>query len=359
MPRAALALPLALGRRQPRRAKRLARAPQLQYPKDAEKFYAVFLQGQVRRLHDFTMARLVPAYREFAAEHTPATAPASPETGSGRQDARCTLRPPGSRQGTAQEARADADARSLLRLLHGVRIEWERVSEASGQLDLPLAQVGKSISDVGKQGLTEQVHSVLGINPLFRDTRLASRLARFRRENVQLIKSISDKYFAQVGAVVQRGVDAGTRPEVMADLFEERYGVTRSRANLIARDQTAKLHSDLNQMRQEDLGVRSYTWRTSLDERVRPDAGAIKRGADPDDEATSHRAREGRIYRWDEPPGDPADPAAGGHPGRAINCRCWSEPNLAELLDSLESGEPVEEGATEPSEGEAEQEQER
>ncbi|QJE73761.1 minor capsid protein [Aerophototrophica crusticola] len=47
----------------------------------------------------------------------------------------------------------------------------------------------------------------------------------------------------------------------------------------------------------------SYVWRTMRDERVRP----------------SHAERDGKVFRWSDPP-------QGGHPGEASNCRCWAEP---------------------------------
>ena len=73
-----------------------------------------------------------------------------------------------------------------------------------------------------------------------------------------------------------------------------------SRAALIARDQTSKLTSDLNELRQTQAGVEEYDWSTSRDERVRK----------------SHREKEGRRFRWDNPPADT------GNPGDDVLCRC-------------------------------------
>lgn len=46
-----------------------------------------------------------------------------------------------------------------------------------------------------------------------------------------------------------------------------------------------------------------YVWRTRRDERVR----------------ASHRANDGRIFDWDDPP-------ATGHPGEDYGCRCRAVP---------------------------------
>lgn len=59
----------------------------------------------------------------------------------------------------------------------------------------------------------------------------------------------------------------------------------------------------INQLRQQDLGIERYIWRSQDDAKVRD------RHAEYDDQ----------VFRWDEPP-------AGGHPGQAHNCRCHAEP---------------------------------
>ena len=61
----------------------------------------------------------------------------------------------------------------------------------------------------------------------------------------------------------------------------------------------------INQLRQEDLGIEQYIWRSQDDAKV------------PD----SHAAYDDRVFRW-------ADPPEGGHPGEAYNCRCNAEPVL-------------------------------
>jgi hypothetical protein len=59
----------------------------------------------------------------------------------------------------------------------------------------------------------------------------------------------------------------------------------------------------INQLRQQDLGIERYIWRSRDDSKVRD----------------SHAEYDDQVFRWDEPP-------AGGHPGQAHNCRCYAEP---------------------------------
>ena len=59
----------------------------------------------------------------------------------------------------------------------------------------------------------------------------------------------------------------------------------------------------INQLRQDDLGIEQYIWRSRDDAKVR----------------NSHADYDDRVFRWGHPP-------TGGHPGEAHNCRCYAEP---------------------------------
>ncbi|MHC0054840.1 RNase A-like domain-containing protein [Actibacterium sp. D379-3] len=59
----------------------------------------------------------------------------------------------------------------------------------------------------------------------------------------------------------------------------------------------------INELRQQDLGIERYIWRSQDDAKVR----------------ASHAEYDDRVFRWDTPP-------EGGHPGQAHNCRCYAEP---------------------------------
>ena len=223
----------------------------------------------------------------------------------------------------------------MFSLIRKVSLEWAK-TWAVERLGGELGVIFRLVDGTVRQSLGATFKSLLGINPLMRDVGLAAREEVFRATNVALIQSIASQFFGEVEGIVGRGLVQGTRPETMGEQIAGRFGVSQSRGRLIARDQVAKLHGQIDGARQQDLGVKRYRWLSAGDERVRPDDRAVKRGADPDDEATSHRARDGKIYSWDDPPGDPEDPAAGGHPGTAIQCLPgWSEvPNslLAEML---------------------------
>jgi SPP1 gp7 family putative phage head morphogenesis protein len=106
------------------------------------------------------------------------------------------------------------------------------------------------------------------------------------------------------------------RVEDVRGRLMDKFGLSKSRADLIARDQTLKLNSQLSQARATSVGVTSYTWVTSRDERVR----------------SGHAALHGKVFRYDTPP--VTNPRTGevNHPGGDFQCRCVAVPNTDELL---------------------------
>ena len=125
----------------------------------------------------------------------------------------------------------------------------------------------------------------------------------FISENVELITNMAEEYKHRIRAAIIENLDRGGTANELAASLSKIEGMTERRAELIAVDQTGKLHGKMQEFYQRGAGVKKYRWRTKRDNRVRPE----------------HAAREGKIFRWDSPPTD-------GHPGMAIRCRCKAQP---------------------------------
>ena len=135
---------------------------------------------------------------------------------------------------------------------------------------------------------------------------LASGLyADFIAANVDLITSIDARFFADIEAAVTDAVRTGRSTDELRKEVQARYGVSQSRADLIARDQISKFNGQVTEYRQTSVGITRYMWSTSGDERVRD----------------SHRALDGKIFEWKKPPPE-------GHPGEPVSCRCVAIPVL-------------------------------
>lgn len=156
-----------------------------------------------------------------------------------------------------------------------------------------------------------EVARVLGINLATSEPAIARALEEWQRENIALITSIADRLHDDVFETVRDATRRGARVETLASELAERYGVSESRARLIAEDQTLSINAELTRIRHETAGISRYAWSTSLDEKVRP----------------THQALEGRIFSWDAPPVSEPD-GSRHHPGQAVRCRCQAIPIL-------------------------------
>jgi SPP1 gp7 family putative phage head morphogenesis protein len=146
---------------------------------------------------------------------------------------------------------------------------------------------------------------------------LGDRVAAATADNVALISSIPPRFFDDVQTTITRAARTGQRWEDLAHDLDGRYDLTEDRARLIARDQIGKFYGEVQQERQQALGVDGYIWRTVNDQRVRD----------------NHSALDGERCSWDDPPdGGGTDEDEAGHPGSGINCRCYAEPDFSNLL---------------------------
>lgn len=195
----------------------------------------------------------------------------------------------------------------------------ERIAEqvlrdvSPAQLENLARRIAGRASEHQKEQLRRQVRAAVGVDPIQQEPkRLGALVDAFVHENVALVRSIPRDLLGDLEKVVARGVRSGQRHEEIAKVIEERFDVAENRAALIARDQVGKFIGELNKARQEALGIEGYVWRTVGDNRVRDE----------------HDEREGESFSWDDPPED-------GHPGEAVNCRCWPEPDLSSILEAL------------------------
>lgn len=204
------------------------------------------------------------------------------------------------------DARVRVDARipsSVLARLSALELRLIEIFDER-ELEDALEVIGQRISTKNRN----ELRRVVGISIRDADPGVAAHLEEFRAINVSRIKSLAGRELVEITQILERSEATGARVEVLREGIQKRFGVTRSRAALLARDQTLSLNAQIARTRQQNLGIERYVWTTSGDERVRDE----------------HEALEGRIFRWDTPPAE-------GHPGEPIQCRCTAFPLLPEL----------------------------
>lgn len=225
---------------------------------------------------------------------------------------------------TRDGARLDVEGwpEIVARILEGIRGEF---SGAEAELEAAAQISAGEVSAKNKTEIMRQLAAVLGVDIFLAEPRLAEILAASTAENVGLIKSIPARFFDEVEQTVLRQFRSGQRASDIAPEIAQRFAVSRKRAAFISRDQVSKLNGDLTRMRQVELGIPGYIWRTSQDERVRPD----------------HAKLDGTEQSWDKPPIVDERTGRRAHPGGDFQCRCTAEPDVEGLLDQLlaEGGE--------------------
>ncbi len=131
----------------------------------------------------------------------------------------------------------------------------------------------------------------------------ARAVDRQRREMNGYWDKEQARFKNDVSRTIREALRRGLPAERAADLLQERSGVSRSRAVLIAQDQMLTAAARADAARQRALGIKEFLWRTREDARVRD----------------THAACDGHRYRWD---------SQGEKPGDAIRCRCRALPYI-------------------------------
>lgn len=131
-------------------------------------------------------------------------------------------------------------------------------------------------------------------------------------ENVSLIKSIPSQFHTQVEGMVMRSVAAGRDLAPLTRELQKQFGVTRRRAEFIARDQNNKATSQITRARYVDMGIEEAIW-------LHSGGGKKKR--------PTHVANSGKKFDVAQGWFDP-DPKVRAYiqPGYLVNCRCVCKP---------------------------------
>lgn len=127
-------------------------------------------------------------------------------------------------------------------------------------------------------------------------------------DQVDLITSIPRDAAQRVHKLTTEGLYQGRRASEIAKEIQATGEVSESRAMLIARTEVSRTAVELTRARALHVGSTEFIWRTAGDSDVRP----------------SHRALNGKRFRWDDPP--ECDPGYHALPGGIFNCRCFCEP---------------------------------
>lgn len=265
------------------RKPKVRRLPRMQQPDAIRLSYFRALKQLLNDIETAVKEHVVPALKELP--------PPEPKADGVRVDA----------------AIMDKVHRAIERAAAWVAKRW--TAKNASKVIQPIAQ---RTSDFSRKQLADQMRAALGVDVTMSEPWLQGEIDKWISGNVSLIKSIPSTFFADIEKRVGEMVHSGERWETLAAEIEDRMGVTKSRAALIARTETGKIYAQINHQRQQALGIKGFKWMTVRDNRVRD----------------RHEARQGKPYEYGELSDDEM-------PGMEPNCRCWAQADVARAFEEF------------------------
>lgn len=135
------------------------------------------------------------------------------------------------------------------------------------------------------------------------------------QEQIKAITSLPLRASERVYAYAQKMLAESGRADELKKQILRTGHVSVGQAKVIARTAVATVSSKLTQVRAEHLGSEGYFWRTARDRDVRP----------------AHKKLEGKFILWSQPPVVDSK-GRRAHAGQDIQCRCYPEPTLPDIV---------------------------
>ena len=221
---------------------------------------------------------------------------------------------PGVRQtlGRLMDSDVAMDAKSMRPsaspLLRKALSKWStlwtrRLDKVSGSIARDFALKNRNATDAAMLGKLAKAGFTVKFKPTPAST---NALDAVIAENVGLIRSIPQKFLADVEVQVWQAVMSGSDMDTLSKNIKAKYGVAWRRAALIASDQNAKAKAAMERARREEVGITKAAWMHSH-------AGETPR--------PTHVAMDGEVYEVSKGMWDSAV-QKWIWPGTEINCRC-------------------------------------
>lgn len=186
----------------------------------------------------------------------------------------------------------------------------------SGTVDIPL-DATDTVERV-QAGFKKATVEVLGDANSDLSDEGKKRLSKEYEDNLRpYVSDFSQDQIAQLRELIAENARHNYRFDRLTDIIQNKFGVSHTKAEFLARQETSMLVSKHRQVRFEDVGVTRYIWRSTHDSRVRD----------------RHKSLDGREFSYANPPVVDVATNRRANPGQDFNCRCVDEP----ILPSVEA----------------------
>lgn len=176
-----------------------------------------------------------------------------------------------------------------------------------------LNQIASSTERFSKNEWKKVINKTLGVNILddyYQGEYYQKALGDWIETNASLIESIPKEFLNEFKDTVYQEYLSGSSITDLSKQIRERYGVSKSKSRMLARDQLGKLNTQISRHQQQNVGSNKYKWKTAGDSRVR----------------SRHKELNNKICSWDDPPVVDKKTGRKAHPGEDYQCRCVAIP---------------------------------
>ena len=234
-----------------------------------------------------------------------------------------------SKQFFTQDASIASTARIRLnKLLKSIE---DLVSEKSDGIVKRMLGGTDQISKSSLNQSLKELSGGLSIKTDFKTAGTQEAITSSYNANIDLIKTMTGDYTAQIRGAVNRSIQGGGGLETLIPEIEEfldkQAKQTLNKAKNVALDQTRKAYTAINKARMEKVGVSKFEW-------VHSGGGREPR---PHHKTPFPNGLNHGIFDINDPPVIDQKTGEKGLPGQAINCKCFMKPVI-----QFDEGEPVE-----------------
>ncbi|MBP5286784.1 MAG: hypothetical protein J6Z08_02685 [Elusimicrobiales bacterium] len=213
----------------------------------------------------------------------------------------------------------DEDRQAVLqRLLDRTEKEFARLFEEKAlELSARMAAMEEAQAGRATQSAFNDLKAALTIRPMI-TPELKQSMQAIIAENVNLIKSIQNRYFEQIRGAVNRALlNGGSYSELKAEISKYN-GQNLRRAGLIARDQSHKAWTALSMQKMKDAGINGWEW---------VHGGGVKTPRETHIKTEAQGGINHTIHKTGEKAYDPQKGIERGIlPGELPYCRCFARP---------------------------------
>jgi SPP1 gp7 family putative phage head morphogenesis protein len=156
----------------------------------------------------------------------------------------------------------------------------------------------------------KEIARAVSVPPELSEQTIISLSEEYSNNMKLYIKDWAKDHILQLREKVYYNTFSGGRASNLVDIITDQYGVSKSKAKFLARQETGLLTGKFTKMRYEDLGVKRWKWSATMDNRTRP----------------LHREWHGQIFEINNPPKN--EKGVPVYPREDFGCRCRMIPLL-------------------------------